>query len=136
MRALQTASIVIALSFSAAAVAGDFDGAVPLSCEAKTGHDCLPGQEACSRLKPETDIAPVFGVDFAKKEVRSPYRKALLPVAHTTTNKDSIVLQGADLQFAWSALIDRKTGELTVTVADNKGAYVAFGQCKAEAAKQ
>ena len=136
MRAFQSASIVLALSFSAAAVAGDFDGNVPLSCEAKKGHDCLPSQKACSRLKPETNIAPVFGIDFAKKEVRSPYRKALLPVAHTTTNKDSIVLQGADLQFAWSALIDRKTGELTVTVADNKGAYVAFGQCAVAKAKQ
>ena len=133
MRALQSASIVLALSFSAAAVAGDFDGSVPLSCTAEKAHDCLPSQAACGPLKPETNIAPVYGVDFAKKEVRSPYRKALLPVAHTTTNKDSIVLQGADLQFAWSALIDRKTGELTVTVADNKGAYVAFGQCKAAA---
>lgn len=135
MRSLQPVSIVLALSMVTVAAAGDFDGSVPLTCTAEQGHDCLPTEAACSRLKPETDIAPVFGIDFAKKEVRSPYRTALLPVLHTTTNKDSLVLQGADLQFAWSTLIDRKTGALTVTVADNKGAYVAFGQCKVSGTK-
>jgi hypothetical protein len=130
MRALHSVSIVLGMSLATAAAAGDFDGAVPLSCTVVKGHDCLPTKAACGPLKPETDIAPVYGIDFAKKEVRSPFRRALLPVNHSTTNKDSLVLQGADLQFAWSALIDRKTGALTVSVADSQGAYVAFGQCK------
>ncbi len=135
MCALQTASVLLAMSFATAVAAADFDGTVPLTCTAERGHDCLPTQTACGRLKPETDIAPVFGVDFARKEVRSPYRTALLKASHTTTNKDSIVLQGADLQFAWSALIDRKTGALTVSIADSQGAYVVFGQCKVAEAR-
>jgi len=105
MRVLHPTSIVLAMSFAAAAAAGDFDGSVPLKCTAIQGHDCLPTETA------------------------------LLPVTHRTTNKDSLVLQGSDLQFAWSALIDQKTGALTATVADNTGAYVVFGECKAAAAK-
>lgn len=130
MRTLRSASIVLAMSFATVVAAGEFDGSVPLVCTAEKAHDCLPGKNECSRLKPETDIAPIFGIDFAKKQIRSPFRTAILPVVHTSTNKDSLVLQGADLLIAWSALIDKKTGALTVSVADSQGAYVAFGQCK------
>jgi len=130
MRALQSASIVMAMSIATGAVAGDFDGALPLTCTAEQVHDCLPSKPTCSRMKPESNIPPVFGVDFAKKEIRSPFRTALLPVVSTSTNKDSLVMQGTDLLMAWSALVDRKTGALTISVADSKGSYVAFGTCK------
>ena len=135
MRALQPVSIVLALSLATVAAAGDFDGTVPLTCKAEKGHDCLPTEATCKILKPETNIEPVYGVDFAKKEIRSPFRTALLKAQNTSTNKDSIVLQGADLTNAWSALIDRNTGALTVALADRLGAYVVFGQCKVAAAK-
>ena len=135
MRAVPTVSFLLTMSMATVAAAGDFDGSVPLTCTAEKGHDCLPTEEACSRLKPETNIAPVYGVDFARKEIRSPFRTALLKVQNTSTNKDSIVLQGTDLTNAWSALIDRKTGALTVALADRLGAYIVFGQCKVAEAK-
>ena len=130
MSALRCLSIAMAISFATAAGAADFDGSVPLTCKALQAHDCLPTAKSCSRIKPESDIEPVFGIDFAKKEIRSPYRTALLTILTTRTNSDSIVMQGGDLLAAWSALVDQKTGELTVSIADSKGAYVAFGQCK------
>jgi hypothetical protein len=129
MRALRSV-LVLALSFAGAAAAGDFDGAVPLSCKVEKAHDCLPTQSQCSPLKPETDIDPVYGIDFAKKQVRSPFRTAMMSILHTSKNDDSIVMQGADLRIAWSAMVDRKTGDLTVAVGDSKGGYVAFGKCK------
>lgn len=130
MRALRSVSIVLALSFASMVAAGDFDGDVPLTCKVEKGHDCLPTQSNCSPLKPDTDIAPIYGIDFAKKEVHSPFRTAILPILHTAKNDDSIVMQGADLRVAWSAMVDRKTGDLTVALGDSKGAYVAFGKCK------
>jgi len=74
------------------AVAADFDGSVPLTCTAEKGHDCLPTESTCKILKPEMTIDPVYAVDFAEQEIRSPFRTALLKVEHTTTIKDSIVL--------------------------------------------
>lgn len=130
MRALRSVPLVLALSFAGAAAAGDFDGAIPLTCKVEKAHDCLPTESKCSRLKPETDIEPVYGIDFAKKEIRSPFRTAVMPILNTATNDDSIVMQGGDLRIAWTALVDRKTGDLTVAVGDSKGAYVAFGKCK------
>jgi len=130
MRALRSVPIVLTLSLAGAAAAGDFDGDVPLTCKVEKAHDCLPTQSNCSQLKPETDIEPIYGIDFARKQVRSPFRTALMPILHTAKNDDSVVVQGADLRIAWSAMIDRKTGDLTVALGDSKGAYVAFGKCK------
>jgi hypothetical protein len=130
MRVLKYVSIVLAASVTSANAADIFDGSKPLTCTAEAAHDCLPTASKCEKVKRESAIDPVFGIDFAKKEVRSPYRTAILPVLYTTTNDDSLVLQGAQLLLAWSALIDKKTGALTVAVGDSKGAYVAFGHCK------
>ena len=130
MRTLRLASTVVALSFATVAVGGDFDGAVPLTCTVKQTLDCVPTKTTCEPMKAENNIAPVVGIDFAKKQVRSPYRKGTLQVLHTTTNKDSLVLQGADMLLAWSAMVDKKTGALTIALADSEGAYVYFGTCK------
>jgi hypothetical protein len=133
MRLLHSVSIVLAIALPVVATAADFDGSKPLTCTAEAAHDCLPTNSTCTRVKPESSIAPVFGIDFAKKEVKSPFRTAILPVQTTSINKDSLVLQGAQELLAWSALVDKKTGAWTVSIADSKGAYVAFGQCKVAA---
>jgi hypothetical protein len=130
MRGLHFTPIVLALCLATVAAAEEFDGSVPMECTALKGHDCLPDQKQCNRLKPEGGKNPVLGIDVANKQVRSPYRTSLLSILHTTTNQESLVLQGADLQFAWSALINKATGAMTVSIADRKGAYVVFGQCK------
>jgi hypothetical protein len=104
-------------------------------CTAERGHDCLPAENQCSPLVRETNIAPVFEIDFVGKIVHSPYRRALLRVSELTANAESLVLQGTDLLFAWSALINKTTGALTVSIADREGAYVVFGQCKVATGK-
>ncbi len=134
MRAFRPVLIPLAMTLATAAVAADFDGTVPLTCTAVQAHDCLPTAKNCTRLKPESDIAPIFAVDFAKKEFRSPYRTALLKVVNVSSNDKSLVVQGADLLNAWSTTINKTTGAFTVAMADAKGAYVAFGQCKVTAA--
>ena len=130
MHALHPVCVVLALSFSTLAVAQQLDGSVPLSCRVTSGFDCLPGLASCGPIKRETDIEPVYGIDIANMQVRSPFRTALLTIAHSTMSDTAIVLQGAESKTAWSALIKRATGEMTITLADTKGAYVAFGQCK------
>jgi len=132
MRTFQITLATLAISFATAAASGDFDGAVPLTCTVKQIHDCLAAKSSCALTVPENTSTSIVGIDFAKKQIRSPYRKALLPVLIATTNPDSLVLQGGDQFIAWSGLVDRKTGALTVALADREGAYVYFGTCVAE----
>jgi hypothetical protein len=133
MKRSSSASFLLALALAVTARAGDFDGNTPLDCKVEQGRDCLPTEKVCGPLKQEMDKPPVVNVDFAKREVRSPYRTELLHVTHSTTNAESLVLQGADSLFAWSALINKTTGAMTISIADRKGAYVVFAQCKAQA---
>jgi hypothetical protein len=125
MSALRSGSIILAMSLTTSlAFAEDFDGSQPLECTAKSGRDCLPTKSSCGPLNPESSRAPIYGIDVANKQVHSPYRTALMPILYNNTNQDSLVLQGADLGFAWSAIVNRKTGAITISVADKQGAMV------------
>ena len=62
--ALATA-LTMGLACSAAAVAADFDGSVPLTCTPSAGHDCVPGSEQCSKLQRESKGPVEVRVDFA-----------------------------------------------------------------------
>jgi len=121
----------MALAWSVVASADAVDGTAPLECAAERGHDCMPGKTACSELKRESKQEPVLRIDFTKREVRSPFRTELLRVTHSSDTKESLILQGGEERgFAWSALIKKKTGAFTVSIADREGAYVVFGTCK------
>ena len=135
MIALPLAAAMLALVIGAAASPTTFDGSRPLLCRADRGHDCTPGAYDCKVLEPQRDKPALFHIDFAKKEIRSPFRTTVLTVTHTTDNSESLVLQGADLLLAWSALINKNTGALTVSIADRQGSYVVFASCKDAAAK-
>ena len=119
----------LGLAFSAAAGAADFDGTAPLTCTGVAGYSCEPGK-ACSKVKPESDTAPVVRIDPGNKTIKTPYRTDLLPIANSAVNNEQLQLQGTSEKFAWSAVVNRKTGKVTVTIADRMGAYVIFGQCK------
>lgn len=128
-------SVALLVSSSVAGAAEPIDGSQPLACAVANGHDCLPAQSECKLLTPEKYKTPVVDVDFARKQVRSPFRTALLTVTHTNVTSESLVLQGADLLFAWTALIKKKSGDITIAITDREGAYVIFGNCRATAAK-
>ena len=59
-----------------------------------------------------------------------PYRTDLLPIANSASNHEQLQFQGTSAKFAWSAIVNRNTGKVTITIADRVGAYVIFGQCK------
>jgi len=136
MKLARRAILVMGLVTSAAAAAADIDGTVPLTCTPSVGFDCTP-EKACGKLKPESPPPPggfKVDIDFAKKIIKTPYHQTnLLPVQNTAINDDQLILQGASDKFAWSSVVLRKTGKITITVADLKGAYLIFGQCKAVA---
>ena len=130
MITLPSAAAMLALVVGAAASPSTFDGSRPLLCSADPGHDCTPGAYDCKVLEPQPDKPALFHIDFAKKEIRSPFRTTVLTVTHTTDNSESLVLQGADLLLAWSALINKSTGAITVSNADRQGSYVVFAAAR------
>ena len=133
MKLARQAILAMGLTVSAVAAAADIDGSVPLTCTPSAGFDCTP-EKSCGKLKPASDPPPggwKMDIDFANKIIKTPYHQTnLLPVQNTAINDAQLILQGASDKFAWSSVVLRKSGKITITVADLKGAYVIFGQCK------
>ena len=123
----------IGLACSASVWAADFNGSQSLTCTPSAAYSCEPGK-ACSRVKPESNPPRAMTIDAAAKSVRAPYRTELLPIANSVLNDEQLQLQGTAEKFAWSAIVHRRTGKVTVTIADRLGAYVIFGDCKISAA--
>jgi hypothetical protein len=127
--------LILGLGVIVSGVAGaaDLDGSTALSCTGVSGYSCDPAK-ACSKVKPEGDKAPVVLIDPSNKTVKTPYRTDRLPIANSATNNEQLQFQGTSEKFAWSAIVNRSTGKVTITIADRVGAYVIFGQCKAAGA--
>jgi hypothetical protein len=117
------------LVFSAAVGAADFSGSEPLTCTPLAAYSCESGK-ACSKVKPESEPPRVMTIDPPNKTVKVPYRAELLSIANSALNNEQLQLQGTADKFAWSAVVNRETGKVTITIADRVGAYVLFGQCK------
>jgi hypothetical protein len=121
--------LVMGLVFSAAAGAADFNGSESLTCTPLAAYSCEPGK-ACSKVKPESEPPRVMMIDPTNKTIKAPYRTELLPIANSAVNDEQLQLQRTAEKFAWSAVVNRQTGKVTITIADRSGAYVLFGQCK------
>lgn len=123
--------LAIATLTSATAIAAEqFNGSHPMDCAPLAGHDCLPAAEPCKPLRHEPGKDLTMHVDVAAMSLKTPYRNDTLPIGSFGFNTKSLVLQGTNLELAWSATIHRTTGRLTLAIADREGAYVVFGQCK------
>lgn len=122
----------VSLVCSASVWAADFNGTAPLTCAPSAAYSCEPGK-ACSRVKPESNPPRVMTIDAQAKTVRAPYRTESLSIANSALNDEQLQLQGTAEKFAWSAIVQRRTGKVTVTIADRLGAYVIFGDCQISA---
>ena len=97
------------LLLSAVAAAADFDGSAPFNCDTRGGYTCEPGK-GCSKIEQQSEANAVITVDPGNKTVKSPYQADLLPIAHSVRNKEQLQIQGTSEKFAWSAVINRQTG--------------------------
>jgi hypothetical protein len=118
---------VLALMTYGAAAAGDFDGSKLLICAPVEAMDCAPG-EGCVKERPEDVGAPNFlRIDVANKVIVGP--KQTTPILLMDKSDDQILLQGKELGYAWTLVLDQESGTMTVTLVNREAAFVLFGPC-------
>ncbi|MEA3083021.1 MAG: hypothetical protein QOC89_718 [Paraburkholderia sp.] len=114
---------------SATLSAADFDGSKPLLCATIDAHACDPG-ETCLRALPSELGAPQFlRIDVAKKTITGPQR--VTPIRFMQADESQIVLQGTEFSFAWTIVLDKVDGAISVTLLNREDALVLFGACTA-----
>jgi hypothetical protein len=110
-----------------AAAAGDFDGSKLLICAPVEAMDCGPG-EGCAKERPEDVGAPNFlRIDVANNVIVGP--KQTTPILLMDKSDDQLLLQGKELGYAWTLVLDQESGTMTVTLVNREAAFVLFGPC-------
>jgi hypothetical protein len=121
------AAVGLLVGLTPPALAGDFDGSKLLLCASVEALDCAPGT-ACEKSTPGEIGAPAFfRIDFAGKALVGPHRKAPIELIEKTDTQ--ILLQGTELGYAWTIVLDAATGEMATTLANRDGVFVIFGAC-------
>ncbi|KAG8152919.1 hypothetical protein [Burkholderia catarinensis] len=131
MKKLRFAALAaLSLLVCAGASAGDFDGSRPLLCATIDAHACDPGL-LCARALPAELGAPRFvSIDFAKKTIAGPARSS--PIQFMEKNPTQIAMQGTELGYAWTLVLDTRDGTMTATLVNRDDAVVVFGNCMAK----
>jgi hypothetical protein len=117
-----------ALLCSTTAVFGaDFDGSKRLICASADAHACDPG-EVCLRGLPDDIGAPRFmRLDFADKTIAGPRRTT--PIRYIDTSGNQVLMQGTELGYAWTVVVDKLDGSMSMTLVNREDTFVVFGYC-------
>jgi len=128
LRRTALAAASAALLCSTTAVFGaDFDGSKPLICATVDAHACNPG-EVCLRGLPDSIGIPEFmRIDFAKKAIAGPKRTT--QIRYMDTSADQILMQGTELGYAWTVVLDKIDGAMSMTLVSRDDAFTVFGYC-------
>jgi hypothetical protein len=128
LRRTALAAASAALLCSTTAVFGaDFDGSKPLICATVDAHACDPG-EVCLRGLPDSIGIPEFmRIDFAKKTIAGPKRTT--QIRYMDTGADQILMQGTELGYAWTVVLDKIDGAMSMTLVSRDDAFTVFGYC-------
>jgi hypothetical protein len=126
--------VILALAVfpPAAARAEGLDASKPLTCSLTDASEC-DGVALCRDVTLEQiELPPLWHVDFAAKQLKSEDGRRTSPIAVVETVDSALVLQGNQNGRAWTLVVERATGHVSATVADNEGAFVLAGSCTAE----
>ena len=133
MNKLMIFGLSLALSSGAfGAAAEDFDGSQPLLCASLEAHDCGPGGDCLSGTAKSINAPQFIRIDFEQKQARARRPDG----EERTTTLDSVrgdegklILQGVQSGLGWSMSITQESGEMALTAAGDRVAYVVFGAC-------
>ena len=112
---------------STAVFGADFDGSKRLICATVDAHACDPG-EACLRGLPDDIGVPRFmRIDFAAKTIAGPKRTT--QIRYMDTGADQILMQGTELGYAWTVVLDKADGSMSMTLVSRDDTFAVFGYC-------
>lgn len=112
--------------------ADDVSDSDRLLCSAAEVLACFEGAE-CSKVLPwELDMPQFVVIDLKKKQIsttRASGEDRMTPIQALSDNEDAFFMQGIEAGRAFSFVIDKLTGLLTVAVARDGISVSVFGAC-------
>jgi hypothetical protein len=133
------ASLILCLSLTSKAIAGDFDGSKPLLVSLARIMECTP-VEGCKDVSANEVRLPRFlKIDFAKKTIRPARGGEDIPdtvIERSERVDGKLILQGAEDGYAemrdglgWTMAISEESGLMVLTTSGDEVGFVVFGAC-------
>ena len=110
-------------------------GSVTQAVACQKGGECQSGSATASEMPVLLKINPGKNEIVSKKENGE---KKISTIKQTTNDKDNrfVIYQGVEQGGAWSTVIDKTTGSMTISVAAGENdAFIIYGTCSASLLK-
>jgi hypothetical protein len=120
--------LAAALFCSTTAVFGaDFDGSKRLICATVEVHTCDPGETCLRGLPDDVGVPRFMRIDFSEKTIAGPKRTT--PIRYIDSGGDQILMQGTELGYAWTVVLDKTDGSMSMTLVSRDETFAVFGYC-------
>jgi len=127
------AGLALAGSALPAAAAG-LDGTEPVTCATSVTFDCAPNGD-CIKDSPEAINLPrLIRLDLPAKKAFTKWasgEERTAEIASQKVEQGRLILQGIQNGNAWSLTVSQETGVMSLSMAGDGAAIVAFGVCEA-----
>lgn len=113
--------------------AGDFDGSKVLTCATIEAIECAPGGDCSRGWAHEINLPQFVTVDVAAKSItgKRPNDGSQLAakINSVSTEQANLVLQGVQNDRAWSMVIAKDNGFMSISASSENAGFVVFGAC-------
>ena len=123
----------LTLALSQAAVADNFDGSKELLCAVNHAQACTPDGTCEFATADAIGLPPFIEIEFDEKQISDTVDgdgERTTTIERQKLTDTQLVLQG-EQRLAWSIVISRETGKMTVAASGNGEGFVLFGACTA-----
>lgn len=121
-------SILCACLPGVTALAADFDGSKPLICAPTEAVDMPTAGEVKTNARPGDLGLPAFmRIDVARKTIVGSKRTS--PIRYVDQGEKQLTMQGTEMGFAWTIVVNTEDGTMTGTFADRFGVVSLTGAC-------
>ena len=107
----------------------------PMICAVTQAVACQKGGDCQSGSATDSDMPVLLKINPGKNEIitkKESGEKKISIIKQTTKDKDGrfVIFQGVEQGGAWSTVVDKTTGSMTISVAVGENdAFIIFGTC-------
>ena len=123
---------ILTLSLPLPALAEGLDATKPMTCALAEAAECDEMAHCSEVTLEQIDLPGGWRVDFAAKQLVSMDGQRKSPISAVEALETVLVLQGLQNGRGWTMVVERATGHLAATLADQEGVFVLAGGCSAE----
>lgn len=115
------------LCLTTAVLGADFDGSRRLICATVDAHACDPGEVCLRGLPADLGLPRFMRIDLGEKTIAGPKRTT--QIRFIDNGADQILMQGTELGYAWTVVLDKTDGSMSMTLVNRDDTFTVFGYC-------